>query len=87
MAAFGRAKPRLATVFRQPFQCHVCEGRTFLDREVKLNTSGMEFLGLAWANPSAVGLVCLTCGYVHLFVEGPLELWKEDGGYPEEDEA
>jgi len=86
MVLFGRAKSRLVTVFRRPFRCHVCEGQTFVDREVKLNTSGMEFLNLAWANASAIGLICLTCGYVHLFVEGPMELWKEEGGYPEDDQ-
>ena len=41
---------------------------------------------MAWANASAIGLICLTCGYVHLFVEGPMELWKEEGGYPEDDQ-
>jgi hypothetical protein len=84
MGILGKVKPRLATVARRPFECHVCQGRTFHDREVKLNTTGMEFLNLAWANASAIGLICLTCGYVHLFMEGPMELWEEDGGYPED---
>jgi hypothetical protein len=86
MGLFRQAKPRLATVFRRPFECHVCGSHTFFDREVLLNTRGMEFTGLAWANQAAAGLICLTCGYLHLFVGEALELWEEDGGYPEEEE-
>jgi hypothetical protein len=46
----------------------VCGGREFYDREVKLNSTGMELVGLAWANQSALGLLCASCGYVHEFV-------------------
>jgi len=78
----ARSDSVLVTVGRNPFTCHVCQGRVFSDREVKLNTSGMELLGLGWANQSATGLVCHGCGYVHLFLSRILEMWKPGHGYP-----
>ena len=76
-------KSSLVTVgsVRHPFQCLVCRGRLFFDREVKINTSGAEFFNLAWANQSATGLVCEQCSYLHTFVSD-VELWDPDGGYP-----
>jgi len=82
MGLFRKKSPTLATVRGQALTCVVCRGRTFWNREIKLNTTGMEFLDLGWANESAVGLVCASCGYVHEFLGGMVELWKADGGYP-----
>ncbi len=67
---------------RHPFQCHVCQGQLFVERSVQLNTSGMEFLGIEWANRGATGLICETCGYVHLFMSDSIGMWEPDGGYP-----
>jgi hypothetical protein len=77
-------KSSLVTVGREqhPFICYVCQGRLFFDREVKLNTSGMEFLGMEWANESAIGLICARCGYLHTFVNDSIELWESDRDYP-----
>ena len=57
-----------------PLYCVICRGEVFTDREVKLNTTGMELLDLAWANQSALGLVCGRCGYVHLFLNGGIRM-------------
>ncbi|MET8179022.1 hypothetical protein [Streptomyces sp. NPDC005336] len=46
----------------------------------KLNSSGMELLNFAWANESATGLICWNCGYVHLFANRDLELYKVKKG-------
>ena len=77
-------KPSLVTLgtARRPFACLVCNGTLFLDREIKLNTTGMEAADLGWLNRSATGLVCARCGYVHLFVNDEIELWRVEGGYP-----
>jgi hypothetical protein len=77
-------QPSLVTIAQQrhPFRCSVCQGALFQDREIKLNTTGAEFLNLAWANRSATGLVCMQCGYVHTFMSDAIELWQPDGGYP-----
>ena len=62
--------------------CVICEGRTFYDRPIQLNTAGAELFGFAWANQSATGLVCAQCGYVHSFLNDTIEFWDPDHGYP-----
>lgn len=81
----SRRSPSLVTVGagRHRFACTVCQGNLFYDRQIKLNTTGAEFLGMGWANESADGLVCGECGYLHTFVSGSVELWKPEGGYPD----
>ncbi|MDN3258683.1 hypothetical protein QWJ26_02425 [Streptomyces sp. CSDS2] len=54
--------------------CQVCRGELFRERGVKLNSTGMEFMNLAWADETATGLICWHCGYVHLFVNRDIEL-------------
>jgi hypothetical protein len=38
----------------------------------------MEFMNLAWADESATGLICWQCGYVHLFVNREIKLYRPD---------
>jgi predicted nucleic-acid-binding Zn-ribbon protein len=75
--------PSLATVGQSAFRCLVCGGRRFYDRAIKLNTTGAEFLGFAWANQSSIGLWCSNCGYLHEFVGDRVAIWNADSGYPE----
>jgi hypothetical protein len=65
-----------------PLHCLVCRGQLFTDREIKLNTSGMEFLGIEWANRSGTALICDRCSFVHTFAGGGFELWAPSDGYP-----
>ena len=65
---------------RAPLYCLVCQGELFTRREIKLNTSGMEMLGLDWANRSGTGLICDRCGFVHTFVGSEFELWDPTQG-------
>ncbi len=51
----------------QTLECVVCRGQYFDRRHYKLNTSGMEFLDLAWANRDATCLVCVSCRHIHWF--------------------
>jgi hypothetical protein len=76
--------PRLVTVGpqRAPLHCLVCQGQLFTDREIKLNTSGMEFLGMEWANRSGTALICDRCGFVHTFAGNEFELWDPSEGSP-----
>jgi hypothetical protein len=67
---------------RTPLYCLACRGQLFSDREIKLNTTGMEFLGWEWANRSATGLICDSCSFVHTFAGDGFELWDPKGGYP-----
>lgn len=52
--------------------CLVCGGRAFSHREIKLNTTGMTFMDLDWANRSGDGAICRACGFVHTFLDGDL---------------
>lgn len=79
-------KPVLATVLGRAFKCLVCGGKAFWARNIKMNSTGGELLGLAWADESAQGLICDKCGYVHQFAEPKPQLWKLSGGYPPEAE-
>jgi len=49
--------------------CVVCGGNQFFKREALLNTPGMTFLKLDWANATAQCRVCGDCGYIHWFLE------------------
>ncbi|MFF2519068.1 hypothetical protein [Streptomyces sp. NPDC058086] len=50
----------------------------FRERGVLLNSAGMEFMKLAWADEKATGLICWRCGYVHLFVNKDIKLYRAD---------
>ncbi|CAI9409071.1 hypothetical protein [Nocardioides sp. T2.26MG-1] len=52
--------------------CLVCGGGRFTRREIKLNTTGLTFMDLDWANRSGEGAICRACGYVHTFLDGDL---------------
>jgi len=48
--------------------CVVCGEGAFAYRPVLLNTPGMTYAGLDWANKTAVGAICRECGFVHEFL-------------------
>jgi hypothetical protein len=71
-------KPVRAAVGDIWITCQICGGEHFRDRSVLLNSSGAEFLKLAWANESATGLICWQCGYVQLFANQDIQLYRGD---------
>ncbi|MFF7438940.1 hypothetical protein [Streptomyces sp. NPDC008122] len=73
------AKAVQAMIGEHPILCLMCDNDTFRKREVKLNSTGMELFDLAWANESATGLICRSCGYVHLFVNRDLGFHRVRG--------
>lgn len=54
-------------------RCVFCQGEEFAEREIKLNTTGMSFFNLDWANKAAVGLICEGCGYIQMFLNPQLQ--------------
>ena len=50
-------------------ECVICKKTMFWTRTTLMNTPGMTFLSLDWANRSATNYVCDNCGYVHWFLE------------------
>ncbi len=49
-------------------ECHHCNNDTFWKRETLMNTPGMTFFKLDWANKRAQNYICDNCGYVHWFM-------------------
>lgn len=48
--------------------CSHCGGEEFDERSAQLNTAGLSFLDLDWANRSATVLVCKHCGHLEWFL-------------------
>ena len=66
-ARAGRRPRPTPTIRGEPLRCVVCGGSAFAERRALLNTAGLTFLNLDWANREATCLVCDTCGFVHWF--------------------
>jgi len=47
---------------------------TFDKSEAQLNTAGMTFLNLEWANRSATTLICTTCSRIEWFLNEPKQI-------------
>ncbi len=48
--------------------CPVCGYDQFRKRSTLMNTPGMTFLGVEWANKQADNFICGKCGYVYWFM-------------------
>ena len=69
MGLFSKDKGEQVTMRTgEHLECLVCGGDTFFKREALLNTPGMTFLKLDWANATAQCRVCTDCGYIHWFL-------------------
>ena len=54
---------------RTKLECPVCKNHRFWSRETLMNTKGLTFLKLDWANKTAQNYICDNCGYVYWFME------------------
>lgn len=48
--------------------CTHCGGIDFDQSEAQLNTMGLTFLNLDWANRSATIFICMNCGHIEWFL-------------------
>jgi ribosomal protein S27E len=55
-------------------QCGHCRHDRFVEGRAQLNTAGMTFLNLDWANRSAATLTCTGCGRIEWFLSDPEEI-------------
>ena len=76
MSLFKR-EPNYVVINGRLLGCMFCRNETFIHRQVTMNTSGMEFLDLGWANRSANGLICAACGLVHEFMNDQVLLYDQ----------
>jgi predicted nucleic-acid-binding Zn-ribbon protein len=51
--------------------CPHCKAHEFDEGSALLNTAGMTFISLDWANRSATVLACKSCGQVQWFLQKP----------------
>lgn len=61
------------TVAGKRVVCPHCSGDHFIEGRAQLNTAGMTFLNLDWANRSAATLTCTSCGRIEWFLADPEE--------------
>ena len=53
--------------------CPHCLHDRFVEGRAQLNTAGLTFLNLDWANRSAATLACTSCGRIVWFLSDPQE--------------
>lgn len=62
----AEACPR--TVAGHALRCPICGHEAFWKRRTLMNTPGMTFFGVEWANRQAENFVCVRCGHVLWFL-------------------
>ena len=86
MVNLGKAFKRAATAFKDSFgpseysaagkkvTCPHCGTAEFAEGSALLNSTGMTFVQLDWADQSATTLACTNCGMVQWFIRKPERL-------------
>jgi predicted nucleic-acid-binding Zn-ribbon protein len=54
-------------------RCSQCGSDSFALRTALLNTPGMTFFDLDWANRTATVLVCAQCSHLEWFLQSPVQ--------------
>ena len=60
-------------------RCDHCGNMEFKEGSAQLNTAGMTFLGLDWANRTATTLMCAACGRIQWYGQRPDRIETADG--------
>ena len=68
---FSGPEPASYKIADRVVTCPHCGGQTFTEGSALLNTSGMTFLELDWANREASLLLCATCSRIEWFIDAP----------------
>lgn len=68
MSSFSNKEPQPYTVRGIDLKCPVCNNDQFTTRRVLLNTPGMTFLNLDWADKNASCFVCSNCTHILWFL-------------------
>jgi len=62
------------TVAGKGVTCAHCGADHFVEGKAQLNTAGMTFMNLDWADRSAAILTCTSCGRIEWFLADPEEV-------------
>ena len=65
------AGPAEYTIAGKVVRCPHCSHEKFTSGRALLNTAGLTFFKLDWADPSATILVCAECGRIEWFAREP----------------
>ncbi len=68
--------PSAFEVGGKPVKCPHCGKKIFEHRAILLNTPGLTFFGVEWANKTAAVLACTSCGQIQWFANEPKRLAK-----------
>lgn len=70
----GGDEPAGFAVGGRQVTCPHCGQTEFAKGSAMLNTAGMTFLGLDWANKTATTLICAECGRIEWFAQEPVRV-------------
>ena len=70
-ALVGSTGPSQYVAAGKKILCPHCTADDFAQGEAQLNTAGMSFMNLDWANKSATTLACIKCGRIQWFLKTP----------------
>ena len=70
-AAFEEMGPGAYAQQGQRIRCPQCGNDQFEEGSAQLNTAGMSFLNLDWADRSATILACTQCSRIEWYLEPP----------------
>lgn len=67
----GSSDPRAYAAGGLKVSCAHCDSDRFREGRALLNTAGMTFMNLDWANKEATTLTCARCGFIQWFANRP----------------
>jgi predicted nucleic-acid-binding Zn-ribbon protein len=67
----GKTGGETFVVAGKTVSCRHCAHAEFIEGRAQLNTAGMTFFKLDWANASAATLTCTNCGLIEWFLGDP----------------
>ena len=57
------------SILGNKLECPICSHNRFWTRETLMNTIGLTFMGVEWANRKAQNYICEQCGHVLWFLQ------------------
>jgi hypothetical protein len=68
MKLFEENEPKPIEVKGHQLRCPVCDNTNFWMRKALLNTAGLTFFNLDWADKSATCFICSECTHIDWFL-------------------